>query len=69
MPPEAASFEEMRLWLAALPSGSAVGIEGFMSSGKSYLAKQLAQFDGIAVVHTDDCKRSIDRALAASRNA
>ena len=54
MSPVVASADQLVRHLRTLPKGSVVGIEGFMASGKSFLATQLAETCGFAVLHTDD---------------
>ena len=54
MPPVIASVRQLAQHLQTLPAGSVVGIEGFMASGKSFLARQLAESCGFSALHTDD---------------
>lgn len=57
------SIVELRQQLSSLGSGALVGIEGFMSSGKSHLANQLGAVLGCHVVHTDDSVLPGDESL------
>lgn len=62
MPPTA-TVSSLQDALRQLPRGTLVGVDGFMNSGKTYLATALAESLGGMVVHTDDLLDDGDESL------
>ncbi|MDT9002487.1 hypothetical protein RQP53_24660 [Paucibacter sp. APW11] len=61
--PSIATVSSLQDALRQLPRGSLVGLDGFMSSGKTHLATALAESLGGMAIHTDDLVEDGDESL------